>query len=71
MLREEQCRNPMYSGPEPTAYIRADLIEAAIKRALKGAAEAAYQWWDDDDGQELRDLIRALDPAQFIEEPKP
>lgn len=24
------------------------------------AAEVAYQWWDDDDSQELRDIIRAI-----------
>ena len=67
MLREEQCRNPMYSGPEPTAYIRADLVEAAIKRALEGVVDVLEDegWLGD---SMLR--IRALDPAQFIEEPK-
>ena len=46
-------------------YIRADLVEAAIKRALEGAEDVA-EVLDDP-----APAIRALDPAQFIEEPKP
>jgi hypothetical protein len=52
------------------AYTRADM-EAAIQRALEGAANAAYHWWDAPDAEDLRHHIRYnLDPAQFIEEPK-
>jgi hypothetical protein len=49
-------------------YIRADLVEAAIKRALEGVVDVLEDegWLGD---SMLR--IRALDPAQFIEEPKP
>ena len=48
-----------------TEYIRADLVEAAIKRALEGAATRAYE----DAGRfDTPDRIRTLDPAQFIEE---
>jgi hypothetical protein len=52
-----------------TEYIRADLVEAAIKRALDAAANVcgrpngpwkASAW-------ECRDDILSLDPAQFIE----
>jgi hypothetical protein len=59
-------------------YIRADLVEAAIKRALEGAAQAC----EDIRQRQImgpmpekacfdqEQTIRALDPAQFIEEPK-
>ena len=59
----------------PKTYTRADM-EAAIKRALEGAAECADSWiiWPTDcTGSEPRRIaqeIRAIDPAQFIEEPK-
>ena len=61
-------------------YIRADLVEAAIKRALEGAAAEIGPHPDHDKADwteyahhahRLAQLIRALDPAQFIEEPKP
>ena len=53
------------------AYTRADM-EAAIQRALEGAANAAYHWWDAPDAAGLRHHIRYnLDPAQFIKEGKP
>jgi hypothetical protein len=60
-------------------YIRADLVEAAIKRALEGAAQAC----EDIRQRQImgpmpekvcfdqEQTIRALDPAQFIKEPKP
>ena len=52
-------------------YIRADLVEAAIKRALEAAAEeASVCWMDGVPYPECEDYIRRLDPAQFIEEPK-
>jgi hypothetical protein len=59
-------------------YIRADLVEAAIKRALEGAAQAC----EDIRQRQImgpmpervcfdqEQTIRALDPAQFIEEEK-
>jgi len=60
-------------------YIRADLVEAAIKRALAGAAAEISPHPDHDKADwteyahhahRLAQLIRALDPAQFIEEEK-
>lgn len=61
-------------------YIRADLVEAAIKRALEAAAEACEDLWirADNDREEGYDeglgaameSIRRIDPAQFIEEEK-
>jgi hypothetical protein len=76
-----------------TEYIRADLVEAAIKRALEGAAQSVdcacagreivlqcghrnnRLRWDSCGESNCLALeaadIRALDPAQFIEEPKP
>jgi hypothetical protein len=50
-----------------------DEAQAMVAAALREAAEVAYQltavapqadpvWWDDDDAQELRDVIRALIP---------
>jgi hypothetical protein len=55
-------------GAYVAEYIRADLVEAAIKRALEGVVDVLEDegWLGD---SMLR--IRALDPAQFIEEPKP
>lgn len=65
-----------------TEYIRADLVEAAIKRALEGAAKAGERF----DGpvsrsnfvngqatasQQIMAAIRAIDPAQFIEGQRP
>ena len=52
-------------------YIRADLVEAAIKRALEGAANMIRDGMDDSEWYNPVRAIRALDPAQFIEEPKP
>jgi uncharacterized membrane protein YccC len=61
-----------------TEYIRADLVEAAIKRALEAAAQAC----EDIRQRQImgpmpervcfdqEQTIRALDPAQFIEEEK-
>ena len=79
-------------GAYAVEYIRADLVEAAIKRALEGAAqsvdcacagrEAVLQCshrnnrlrWESCGEANCLALeaadIRALDPAQFIEEPK-
>ena len=58
-------------GANVSEYIRADLVEAAIKRALKGAAEeASVCWMDGVPYPECEDYIRRLDPAQFIKEPK-
>jgi hypothetical protein len=52
-------------------YIRADLVEAAIKRALEGAAKEAWKCWIYRvPYHDCQDYIRRLDPAQFIEEPK-
>jgi hypothetical protein len=51
-------------------YIRADLVEAAIKRALEGAANMIRDGMDDSEWYNPVRAIRALDPAQFIEEPK-
>jgi hypothetical protein len=63
-------------------YIRADLVEAAIKRALEGAASLAQNAYlvPPDGGSPTEaeeavclaaaDYISALDPAQFIEEEK-
>lgn len=38
--------------------------DAAVAAALERAAEAAYQWWDDDDAQDLREHIRAMIPDE-------
>jgi hypothetical protein len=51
-------------------YIREDLVEAAIKRALEGAANMIRDGMDDSEWYNPVRAIRALDPAQFIEEPK-
>jgi len=58
-----QTYGDLVSNPERRKYIRADLVEAAIKRAL----EAAYQKAADNI-HHIPFAIRALDPAQFIEE---
>lgn len=54
------------------------VIDAALAQArregIEAAAEVAYQWWDDDDAQELRDHIRALpdaSPAPVTPAPQP
>ena len=69
----------LVSNPERRKYIRADLVGAAIKRALEGAAAEISPHPDHDKADwteyahhahRLAQLIRALDPAQFIEEPK-
>ena len=46
---------------EYAEYIRADLVEAAVERALEGAADVA-EVLDDP-----APAIRALDPAQFVD----
>jgi hypothetical protein len=51
-------------------YIRADLVEAAIKRALEAAANMIRDGMDDSEWYNPVRAIRALDPAQFIEEEK-
>ena len=61
----------LVSNPERRKYIRADLVEAAIKRALEGAANMIKDGMDDSEWYNPVRAIRALDPAQFIEEPKP
>ena len=48
-------------NPDYPEYIRADLVEAAVKRALEGAA-GVTEVLDDP-----APAIRALDPAQFID----
>jgi hypothetical protein len=58
-------------GAYVAEYIRADLVEAAIKRALEGAANMIRDGMDDSEWYNPVRAIRALDPAQFIEEPKP
>jgi hypothetical protein len=58
-------------GAYAVEYIRADLVEAAIKRALEGAANMIRDGMDDSEWYNPVRAIRALDPAQFIEEPKP
>ena len=50
---------------EDVEYIRADLVEPAVKLAIEAAADVA-EVLDDP-----APAIRALDPAQFIKEPKP
>lgn len=35
--------------------------QAELEKLREACAKAAYQWWDDDDAQELREHIRALD----------
>lgn len=50
-------------------FSRADM-EAAIKRALEAAANMIRDGMDDSEWYNPVRAIRALDPAQFIEEPK-
>ncbi len=58
----------------PKTYTH-DQMKAAIKRALEGAAKKADSKLKNIsryvEAQVVSDAIRALDPAQFIEEPKP
>jgi len=69
-----QTYGDLVSNPERRKYIRADLVEAAIKRALEAAAKKADSKLKNKrrfvEAQAVSDAIRALDPAQFIEEPK-
>ena len=64
-----------YIPHEAREYIRADLVEAAIKRALEGAAGQVSMFaepgvsLDYSLDDEIK-AIRALDPTQFIEEEK-
>ena len=65
-----ECRDPRCAKSEPVEYIRADLVEAAVKRALEGAAECCDVVTMDGIGDIVRakgDEIRALDPAQFVD----
>ena len=40
MIRDlSQINNPLYNGPEPTKYVRADLVQAAVAAALKEASQ--------------------------------
>lgn len=39
-----------------------DEAKAQLGAVIEQAAQAAYQWWDDDDAQELRQHIRDIDP---------
>jgi hypothetical protein len=57
-----------YIPHEAREYIRREDVLATIKRALEGVVDVLEDegWLGD---SMLR--IRALDPAQFIEEPKP
>ena len=57
-------------NPDYPEYIRADLVEAAVKRALEGAAECCDVAAQDGIGDMIRakgDEIRALNPAQFVD----
>jgi hypothetical protein len=54
--------------PKGTEYIRADLVEAAITRALEEAMRIDAEYWKG--SSRVSSLIAELDPAQFIEEPK-
>lgn len=63
VMSEDQNTSREYKDDTVWAYTRAD-VEAAVKRALEGAADVA-EVLDDP-----APAIRALDPAQFIEEPK-
>jgi hypothetical protein len=65
-----QTYGELVSNPERRKYIRADLVEAAIKRALEGAANMIRDGMDDSEWYNPVRAIRAIDPAQFIEEPK-
>jgi hypothetical protein len=60
----------LVKGHDDVEYIRADLVEAAIKRALEEAANMIRDGMDDSEWYNPVRAIRALDPAQFIEEPK-
>jgi hypothetical protein len=70
---------PLQQRVEMLERERADLVEAAIKRALEGAAAHIGPHPDHDradwteyahHAHRLAQSIRALDPAQFIEEMK-
>lgn len=50
-------------------YTEAEML-AAIKRALEGAANMIRDGMDDSEWYNPVRAIRAMDPAQFIEEPK-
>jgi len=54
----------LVSNPERRKYIRADLVEAAIKRALEEAMRIDAEYWKG--FSRVSDLIAELDPAQFI-----
>jgi hypothetical protein len=63
-----QTYGDLVSNPERRKYIRADLVDAAIKRALGEAMRIDAEYWKG--SSRVSDLIAELDPAQFIEEPK-
>jgi len=50
-------------------YTEAEML-AAIKRALEGAANMIRDGMDDSEWYNPVRAIRAMDPAQLIEEPK-
>ena len=58
----------LVKGHDDVEYIRADLVEAAIKRALEEAMRIDAEYWKG--SSRVSDLIAELDPAQFIKEPK-
>ena len=58
----------LVKGHDDVEYIRADLVEAAIKRALEEAMRIDAEYWKG--SSRVSALIAELDPAQFIEEPK-
>ena len=61
-------------NPDYPEYIRADLVEAAVKRALEGAANCLLMFSEPGVALDysLKDEIKAIrslasDPAQFVE----
>lgn len=71
--RQQACASLIAAAPDLLAGYRAaldeiDRLTAALAEAedrgaaqmRERAAQAAYQWWDDDDAQDLRAVIRAL-----------
>ena len=61
--------DPRYTPTEAREYLPADLVEAAVKRALEGAADACGKpngpWRVS--AHNCRFAILNLDPAQFID----